>query len=162
MGTSGTHERTTRLPAALETFLARHHGRIPAGADADIVELRALAPGTGTVVVQQFATDWRQQGRDAVRLRGSANVYGGVNPRQDKHGGRAGVRAMRFIVLDADDKTFGGHEQAWAALTSLPFTFFSLVDTGGGFHGYLALDQDYGPPDFARIEGLGRRLSRLV
>lgn len=124
--------------------------------------MRALDPATGWVAAQVFSTSLATVQLTIEDLREQHHVYLGVNPRASKNGSRKGVKAVRFLVVDVDDKAHGGHDQALASLGLVPLQPYTVVDSGRGFHAYYRLNQDHPPEDWHLTEHAGRILSRLV
>lgn len=130
-------------------LLEQWFARCPEG---ELCEIRPLNKRPGKRPLQQ---SWAATADEALAaaikaLRHEDDVYLGVQPRKNRGGKETDVGSLAWLCVDID---FGGkdeghampsayatREDALAAINGfhLPPTF--LVDTGGGFHGWWALE----------------------
>lgn len=138
-----------------EPFLAAWFARCPAG---QYVEVRPLNKRRGCKPLRQtFATSLAEAlAAIQASIQNQDDVYIGALPRRTPSGKASSVTALTWLWADIDYGTVGhaspapyqtAHE-AFDAICALPIAPTMVVDTGGGYHVWYALEREPSPTEW--------------
>ena len=165
--TPGRAAGSAHVPPEAVSFLQALYWRAPAGAT---VELRPFAPVWADRNQHKLANQWRnwkspgeaeeiaRHAHKAATSGPGLDVYVGVALRRPRGGTAHDVVAVTALWTELDGApSKKGHgcqskEEAWARLQALQLASPSIVvDSGGGFHAYLLLEQPITGEDLRQV-----------
>jgi energy-coupling factor transporter ATP-binding protein EcfA2 len=169
---------SAHLPQEAVAFLNALYWRAPAGSH---IELRPFAPAWADKNLHKVANQWRTwkpvgESEDMARLAWRAatsgtgiDVYMGVAARRPRGGTARDVVAVTALwtELDGEPSKKGNgcqtKDEAYARLQALQLVTPSIiVDSGGGFHAYLLLDEPITGEDLRHVPLWNARFRELL
>ncbi len=132
--------------------------------DPGLLELRML-PGPGrNKPYSRFVDSFEEAARVAEKE--SMDIYYGVGLRKEPGGKKEHVQSIPALWADVDIKDFDSENDAkramWERAPLGVGNWTYVIRTGGGYHGYIRLNEPATPDDFGQVEKLNKGIAIYV